>query len=224
MPAPVPPLIRQFSRPFTHAAMKLSIGAVSAFRLTRSSACRRSAGKRRIDSSGPSTASGGMMALTREPSRQARVHHRRAVVDAAADAADDAVDDAQQVLVVLERRGDAFEHALSLDEDLLVGVDQDVVDRRIAEQRLERPEAEHIVQDLGEQRFAFAQVDRGRLLGQQLTEKSANLTFGARAIRLRQRFQVQPVEQLAVDVATQLQVLRTRALRSRPQERSSVSE
>ena len=143
---------------------------------------------------------------------QARVDHRRAVVDAAADAADDAVDDAQQVLVVLERRGHPLEDAPSLDEHVLVGVDQDVVDRRVAEQRLERPEAEDVIEDFGEQGFALAQVDRRRLLGEQLAEERANLTLGARAIRLRQRFEVQPVEQLAVHVRAQLEVLRTRAL------------
>ena len=110
LPAPVPPLIRQFSRARTQCDRKSSIGRVSARRVTRSSALSRSAGKRRIESSGPSTASGGMMALTREPSAQARVHHRRAVVHAAADAADDAVDDAHQVRVVLERGRHAFEH------------------------------------------------------------------------------------------------------------------
>ena len=68
LPAPVPPLIRQFSWRSTQCDRNSSIGCVSALSVTRSSAFRRSAGKRRIDSSGPSTASGGMMALTREPS------------------------------------------------------------------------------------------------------------------------------------------------------------
>ena len=88
--------------------------------------------------------------------RQTRVDHRRAVVDAAADAADDAVDDAHQVLVVLERRRQPFELAVALDVDVLVGVDQDVADRRIAQQRLERSEAEDLVDDVPEERLALA--------------------------------------------------------------------
>ena len=52
----------------TQCDRKSSIGLVNAPRVTRSSALRRSAGNRRIDISGPSTASGGMMAFTREPS------------------------------------------------------------------------------------------------------------------------------------------------------------
>ena len=110
-----------------------------------------------------------------------------------------------------KRRGHALEHALPLDVDLLVRVDQDVVDRRVAQQRLERPEAEHVVENLGEQRFALAQADRRRFLGQQLAEQRANLALGARAIRLRQRFEVEPVQQLAMDVRPQLEILRARA-------------
>ncbi len=68
LPAPVPPLMSALRRARTQCDRKSSIGRVIARRVTRSSAFSRSAGKRRIDSSGPSTASGGTMALTREPS------------------------------------------------------------------------------------------------------------------------------------------------------------
>ena len=68
LPAPVPPDTMTFRRQAMVACRKSSIGCVSALSVTRSSAFSRSAGKRRIDSSGPSTASGGMMAFTREPS------------------------------------------------------------------------------------------------------------------------------------------------------------
>ena len=44
----------------------------------------------------------------------------------------------------------------ALDEHVLVRVDQDVADRRVAQQRLERPETEHLVEDLAEQRLALA--------------------------------------------------------------------
>ncbi len=66
------------------------------------------------------------------------VDHRRRLVDATADAAHDAVDDRQQVRVVPELRADARELTLSLDEDVLRAVDEDVRDRRVAEQRLDR--------------------------------------------------------------------------------------
>ena len=120
-----------------------------------------------------------MIALTREPSAQARVDHRRAVVDAPADAADDAVDDAHQVLVVLERRRQPVQLAAALDVDVLIGVDQDVADRRIAQQRLERPEPEDLVDDVAENRVALAHAERHALFGNQVEEQGANVRFGA---------------------------------------------
>ena len=168
-----------FSRARTDTSRNSSIGRVSDRIATRSSARRRSAGKRRIESSGPSTASGGMIALTREPSGEARVDHRRAVVDATADAADDAVDDAHQVLVVLERRRQPVELAAALDVDVLVGVDQDVADRRIAQQRFERPEPEDLVDDIAKNRVALAHAERHALFGNQVEEQRANVRFRA---------------------------------------------
>ena len=163
LPAPVPPLIRQFSRARTQCDRKSSIGRVSARSVTRSSAFSRSAGNRRIESSGPSTASGGMIALTREPSARRASTIGELSSIAAADAADDAIDDAQQVLVVLERGACTRSSTpLALDEDVLVRVDQDVADGRVAQQRLERTQAEDVVEELGEQRLALGQADRRR--------------------------------------------------------------
>ncbi len=121
--------------------------------------------------------------------------------------------------VVLEVGGDLLELAAALDEHVLVGVDQDVADRRVAQQRLQRPEPEHVVEQLDEQRLALAEAERRALFGEQLAEQRADLALGARAIRLRQRLEVQPVEQLLVDAGFQLEVLRTRRLRLRAAER-----
>ncbi len=147
--------------------------------------------------------------------RQARVDHRRAVVDAPADAADDAVDDAHQVLVVLEGRRQPVQLAAALHVDVLVGVDQDVADRRIPQERLERPEAEDLVDDVAEDRVALAHAERHGLFGNQVKEQRPDVRFGARPLRRRQRFEVQAVEQLAVDVGLELDVLRPRRLDAR---------
>ena len=128
LPAPVPPDTMMFSRLWTAAFRKSSIGWVSDSRSTRSCAPRRSVRKRRIETAGPSSASGGMIALTREPSGEARVHHRAALVDAPADRADDALDDLHQVPVVLEDDVGLLEHAVALDVHLIVPVDEDVRD------------------------------------------------------------------------------------------------
>ena len=90
LPVPVPPEIRQFSFAFTHAARNASISGVALLMATMSLTRRGEPPKRRIDSTGPSIASGGMMALTRGAVGQAGVDHRRRLVDAAPDPRDDA--------------------------------------------------------------------------------------------------------------------------------------
>src|ERR1035438_7759257 len=68
LPAPVPPDTIMFNLAFTAASSRRIMPGVSAPLATRSSGISLSVPKRRIDSNAPSTASGGMMALTREPS------------------------------------------------------------------------------------------------------------------------------------------------------------
>ena len=140
--------------------------------------------------------------------RQARVDHRRAVVDAPADRRHDAVDHAHQVLVVLEAGRDPLELAGPLDVDLLERVDQDVVDGRVAQQRLERPEAEHLVDDVAKDRLALRHAERRAFLGDQLEEQRPDLALRARAVGGRERLEVQPVQQLLVNRGLQLDILR----------------
>ena len=68
LPVPVPPETRQLSFAFTHAARNASISGVALLMAIMSLTRRGEPPKRRIESTGPSMASGGMMALTREPS------------------------------------------------------------------------------------------------------------------------------------------------------------
>jgi len=68
LPLPVPPETSTLSRPLTTAWQTSAMVLVTAPSRISSSAERRPTVKRRIDSSGPSSASGGMIALTREPS------------------------------------------------------------------------------------------------------------------------------------------------------------
>ena len=150
LPAPVPPLISMFSRARTQCSRNSSIGRVSE-RMRHQVLGLQPLGRKAADRE--QRAVDRQRRNDRVDARavgQARVDHRRAVVDAPADAADDAVDDPHQVLVVLERRRQPLELAAALDVDLLVGVDQDVADRRVAQQRLERPEAEDLVDDVAE--------------------------------------------------------------------------
>ena len=225
LPAPVPPEMRTFSRAATDACRKSSIGCVSDLRSTRSFAPRRSVRNRRIDSTGPSSASGGMMALTREPSCEPRVDHRARLVDAAAHRADDALDDAQQVRIVLEDELGRFELAFALDVDLIRLVDQDVRDARIGEQRLERPEAEELVEDVGDERFALEQAERNglRLGVEQPDDQPADLGLGLRPADAVQAIEIEAVQQRAVDAALSAPGNGAVERPLRPRERRSVS-
>jgi hypothetical protein len=70
------------------------------------------------------------------------------MVDAATDRGDDPVDDPHDVVVVLEDHVGQLELAVPLDVDLARAVDHDLGDRLVAEERLERPEADDLVGDL----------------------------------------------------------------------------
>ena len=68
LPEPVPPEMRTFSFPLTHAARNCAACGVSELKLIRSSIVYGSRENFRIVSVGPFSASGGMIALTRLPS------------------------------------------------------------------------------------------------------------------------------------------------------------
>ena len=166
LPAPVPPLIRQFRRALTQCAEEVEHRPRSApGSATRSLAFSRSAGKRRIDSSGPSTASGGMIALTREPSaRRASTIGELSSTRRPTPLTMRSMT-RSRCLSSWNVVGSRSRHAAALDVDVLVGVDEDVVDRRVAQQRLERSEAEDLVEDVAEDRLALGEADRRVLLG-----------------------------------------------------------
>ena len=139
LPAPVPPEMTMFKRQPTAARRKSSIGCVSESRATRSCAPRRSVRNRRIDSTGPSSASGGMMALTREPSC------RRASTIG--------LDSSMRRPTALTMRSMIWCRCLSsrntmsvssqppfaLDVDVVVAIDEDVGDRGVGEQASSGP-------------------------------------------------------------------------------------
>src|SRR2546425_2254284 len=136
---------------------------------------------------------------------QARVHHGRALVDAPTHPRHDAVDDLQQVLVIAEDDRRRLEPAESLDVDLTRGVDQDVGDVRVAQERLDRPEAVDLVQDLLAEPFAVTHAEGDRLLLDEHGDRALQLRGGLVHLDARQVGQVNAVEQLAMDA--ELQVL-----------------
>ncbi len=61
------------------------------------------------------------------------------------------------------------------------------------------PEPEDLVHQLPEQHVALAQAERRAFLGEKLTHQGANLALGARPVCLRQRLEVQPVQEFLVN-------------------------
>src|SRR5439155_26215063 len=89
--------------------------------------------------------------------------------------AHDAVDDRQQMRVVAEARRHARELSLSFDVDALRSVHENVRDRPIAEQRFDRSEAGHLVDDLLDDLLTLDLAQRGGLDAQELDDRVPDL-------------------------------------------------
>ena len=81
------------------------------------------------------------------PVRHAGVAQRLGLVDAAAQRRQDPLDRVAQVALVRESDGRAFEPAAALDPHRRGSAHHQLLDRRIAEQRLQRPEPERPLGD-----------------------------------------------------------------------------
>ena len=74
LPEPVPPLMMMLSRALIAPSRSMTISGVKAPNCSRSSSVSGLEPKRRMVTAGPSRASGGMIALTREPSGRRASH------------------------------------------------------------------------------------------------------------------------------------------------------
>jgi hypothetical protein len=131
---------------------------------------------------------------------QAGVDHGRRFIDAAADAGNDALDDLHQVLVVLEGQAGQFEFAGALDVNPVVAVDQNVGDGVVLEQRLERTKAEDFVEDFAGQALALGKAERNDLAVDGVADEDENFFAGAVAGGAAQLFEIETIEDLAVQV------------------------
>jgi hypothetical protein len=102
------------------------------------------------------------------------------------------------MLLVLEAHRQRLENAAALDIDAFMAVDQDIADGRVFQQRLERPEARHLVENFGDEFGQFLGVERQPLdqyvFRNQLRDVAAHFIF-------RQFFQCREIDfidQLAV--------------------------
>ncbi len=109
-----------------------------------------------------------------------------------------------------------LEPAVPLDVDLVESVDQDVRDRRIGEQHLERTETEQLVQHVADDALALVEAERRRVPFpvEHPADERADLGFRVLALDPRQAIEVEPVEQILVDAALQLLIRRVPGVRS----------
>ncbi len=138
---------------------------------------------------------------------EAGIHHGRGFVDAAADAGHDAVDDLHQVPIVLERQAGEFELAAALDVHPVEAVDQDVGDGGIFEQRFERAEAKDFVENLAGQSLALGEAERNRFAVHGIADEDENFLARRFAGGTAEFFQVEAIEDLAMQVGFDLLVL-----------------
>jgi hypothetical protein len=120
-----------------------------------------------METSGPSTASGAV--------RQAGVDHGLGLVDAPADRGDDLVDDPQEVAGVLEANLGDLETTAAFHVYARMGVDQDIRDRRILQQRFERTEAKQFVEELVDELVRLRRRQQALLLVQEGGDRAADL-------------------------------------------------
>ncbi len=103
-----------------------------------------------------------------------------------------------QVVVVLEHDVGFFQHAAALDVHHLGGVDQNVADGRVLQQRLQRAQPEDLVHHLVGQAGALAGTERHAVLAHQLQHDGEQLLAPASVFQIQQFLQIDLVDELAM--------------------------
>lgn len=203
LPEPVPPEIKTLRRPSTTASSSLDISGV---RLPNSTSRSMPMGVRenfRIETKGPSTAKGGMMALIREPSARRASTMGAEFINPPAHGADDLVDDAHQMAGVLKLDIGHFQPPSPLHIDCVVGVDQDVVDRVVLEQGFQGAEAQNFIEQIVDQPIGLKRSEEPLFLGQQVDHGATNFEPQRLARRSVQEREVEDFQQPGVEARLQ---------------------
>ena len=138
---------------------------------------------------------------------QAGIDHGRRFIDAPAHAGDNALDDLHEVLVVFERQAGQFQFAGALNVNPVEAVDQNVGDCGIFEQGLERTEAENLVENFARKALAFGEAERNDFVVDRVADEDENFFAGRVAGGAAELFQIEAIEDLAVQVCLYLLVL-----------------
>ena len=120
-------------------------------------------------------------------------------------ARDDALDDHAHVRLILEADVGLHQPPGALDVDVVEAVHHDVADGGILEQRLQRAQAEDLVQDLLDQPLALGQRHRERLVEDQPLHHVADLPAHAVLVQVLELLRRERVQQLLVDLALDLE-------------------
>src|SRR5262245_2696426 len=107
--------------------------------------------------------------------------------------------------IVAELRADARQFAATFDEDVLGAIDENVGDRRVAEQRFDRAETSDFPDDLFDDFFALRLAERSGLFPKELSDRESNLMNDFDfVLDLLERFQVEPLDQTVMKVDLEL--------------------
>src|SRR6185312_16558805 len=102
-------------------------------------------------------------------------------------------------------RGDPRQLAAPLDEDHLRAVHQDVADRRVAEQWLDRSESDHLIDDLLDDLVALALAEWSGLVAQQIQNRAPDFCGDdALVLDLLERVEIEPLDESSVQIALEL--------------------
>lgn len=163
----------------------------------------------RIETSGPSTAMGRTATLTREPSSSR-------ASQSGCSSSTRRPTPATILLTIRRRCASSAKRTATgsqpfpFDIDAFVPVDQNVADRRIAQQWLERAKSDHFVEDLGGKLRELLRGDRQPLLLDQLRHDLEELRLSLLRLQRFERREIDLLDQLLVqtDLGVQQPLLR----------------
>ena len=116
----------------------------------------------------------------------------------------DLLDHLHQVRIVVERHVGEFELPVALDVHLLVRVDENVRDARIAQQRFERAEPEHLVVDVDRQLTSLDVVRRQLILVENARDQRRDFLPDLLLRQAGQALQLDSLEHGCMNLAAQL--------------------
>jgi hypothetical protein len=122
----------------------------------------------------------------------------------------DSLDDLQEMPIVTEYDVGLFQAPFAFDVNLIRPVDQDVWNRWILQKHFERTETKELVENVIDQTLPFedGQGRRQRLAIEHVVDQRFDLGLGFATGYLRQPVEIQPIEQIVMDLALDRLVFR----------------